>query len=424
MSIFYNLIGLLVLLIYLPRYAIKRKFHKGFTARFGVLPRGLNLDKPIWIHAVSVGEVMVIRGLLEELRKAYPNKKFVISTVTVTGNKIAKEIAKEGDFVTFLPLDFSFIVRKVIRKIKPCLFIIAETEIWPNLISFLKKENVPVISINARISDSSFKGYSRIKPLISPVLRKIDFFCVQTDIDAERLNSLGVSTDKISVTGNMKFDRRLASDISAQDCRKKLGLQAADRIFVAASTHEGEEEAALTAYKELLNKFQDLKLLIAPRHPERSAQVADIVASFGFRPLFTSNLPYECPTCITEPVFILNTVGELMSYYSAADVVFVGGSLMKVGGHNILEPASLAKPVITGEHMFNFRDITDLFVKNSACIVVHDQVGLRIAVRKLLEDRKYAQELAARALSVVKSNQGATNRSLEVVKRYLSGRIP
>lgn len=420
MNIFYDFIGLIALIIYLPRYAIKRKFHKGFSARFGVLPNNLNLDRPIWIHAVSVGEVMVIRGLLEELRKAYPNKKFVISTVTATGNKIAREIAKEGDFVTFLPLDFSFIVRKVIRKIKPCLFIIAETEIWPNLISFLKKENVPVISINARISDSSFKGYSAIKPLIGPVLRKIDFFCVQTDVDAERLTSLGVSSDKISVTGNMKFDRHISLTLNREECRNKLGLHAVDKVFVAASTHPGEEEIIVSAYKKLLKKNPRLKLLIAPRHPERSNEVADIISSFGFRPLFTSSLPYECSTCITQPVFILNTVGELMSYYSAADVVFVGGSLTKIGGHNILEPASLGKPVITGEHTFNFRDITDLFIKSNACVIVHDEAGLENAAQRLLDNPKEAQELASRALSVVKNNQGATKRSAEIARKFFS----
>ena len=207
MFILYDLIFLVFTLIYLPIYLFRGKFHRGFLARLGILPKNLSLDRPVWIHAVSLGEAISTRGLVEELRKAYPHKKFALSTVTATGNKIAREISRTGDFVTYLPLDFSFTVKTVINRINPGLFIIAETEIWPNLIAHLSKKGIPIVTVNARISDSSFKGYSAIKPLIKPILNKISLFCAQADLDADRLKKLGVAADKIKVTGNMKFDQ-------------------------------------------------------------------------------------------------------------------------------------------------------------------------------------------------------------------------
>ncbi len=206
MFILYNLIYFAFIIIYLPIYLFRRKFHVGFKMRFGILPRGLELNKPIWIHAVSVGEAMAVQNLVKELRIAYPDKRFFISTVTPTGNKIARSIAKETDFVSYFPLDLSFIIRSFVDKVKPSLFIITETEIWPNLISYLYKKNIPVIVVNGRISDHSFKGYLSIKFLLKPILNKINLFCAQAHQDGERLMQLGVLQDRIKITGNMKFD--------------------------------------------------------------------------------------------------------------------------------------------------------------------------------------------------------------------------
>jgi len=420
MWLFYDFIFLLIALVYFPIYLIKRKFHRGFSSRLGILPEGLYLNRPIWIHAVSVGEAASVRGLVEGLRKAYPEKNFVISTVTTTGNKIAQGFAKESDFITYLPLDLSYIVRSTLERINPSVFIIAETEIWPNLIQCLYRKNIPIVTVNGRISDASFKGYLSIRFLLKPVLEKINLFCMQTERDANRLMRLGVKKDKIQVTGNMKFDIGGYADKinSKPDYRLKLGLDLKDKLFVAGSTHPGEEEIILSVYKELQKDFQDLKLLIGPRHPQRSRDLVKVVSRFGFRSTFISELP-ACITCIPNPVFILDKVGQLIYFYAIADIVFVGGSLIKKGGHNILEPASLNKPILFGPYMFNFRDISDLFLSNKAAIMVHNQEDLKRSITDLLNNPRQADELGLRAKALILHNEGATERNVEQLREFI-----
>jgi len=410
----------------------------------GILPRYLSLVNPIWIHAVSVGEAMAVRGLFSGLAKAYADKKFIISTVTSTGNKIAKSIARDNDLVTYLPLDFSFIVRKVIDKANPGLFIIAETEIWPNLISYLYKRNIPVVVVNGRISDNSFKGYMLIKFLLRPILNKVALFCVQTERDAQRLLKLGVYEDKVKVTGNMKFDIKDYTDSKKTclpeqvrdytDLKQKLGLEVKGKLFVSASTHPGEEEIILKVYKDLLRDYSSLRLLIAPRHPERAKEVEKTVLKNGFRPFRISQLngqtgkwfdrltiPRTIPSEVEgrangQTVFILDTIGQLMNYYAISDIVFVGGSLVKKGGHNILEPASLGRPVLFGPHMFNFRDIAELFLKNQAAILVHNQKELREKIKDLLSNSSLATQFCQRAQELILGNQGATQKNAGLIK--------
>ncbi|MFH1888717.1 MAG: 3-deoxy-D-manno-octulosonic acid transferase [Candidatus Omnitrophota bacterium] len=422
MRIFYDLIFLIVALAHLPLYLFKRKFHPGFWMRLGIFPRGMKLDKPIWIHAVSVGEVMAIKNFLTQLR-ASTDKNFLITTVTSTGNKIARGIAKDADFVGYLPLDFSFIVRSVVRRVLPSLFIIAETEIWPNLITALYQEGVPVILVNGRISDRSFKGYLAVKPLLKPVLDKISLFCVQTEDDARRLRYLGVSGDKMRVTGNMKFDNAACADKNiegtADKYRALLDLKADEKLWVCGSTHPGEEEVILEVYKELIKESPKLKLLIAPRHPERSAELENILSRFGFRAGLFSGLALKPCACVARPVFVLDMIGELIYFYGIADMVFVGGSLVKKGGHNILEPASVGKPVLIGPHTFNFRDIVGLFLDNEACIVTHNREGLLKNMRNLLNNPDIAGRLSQRAKLVISENKGATARNLGYIRDYL-----
>jgi len=422
MSIIYDLVFFAVVIIYLPIYLFKNKFHRGFFLRLGILPKNLALDRPIWIHAVSVGEAMAVRGLADELRKALPNKKLVISTVTSTGNKIAKGMAGEGDFVTYLPLDLGFIVRNVIDRINPSVFIIAETELWPNLISYLYRKNIPAIVVNGRISDSSFRGYLAIRFLIKPILNKITVFCAQANRDAQRLISLGVSKNKINITGNMKFDFKDYADLKKDytDYKLRLYLGSKERLWVAGSTHPGEEEIILGVYKELSEKIPDLRLLIAPRHPERAAQVEKLIIQYNFKPVRISQLDTTSHIPAPTPVFILDTVGQLINYYAIADIVFVGGSLVKTGGHNILEPASLAKPVIFGPHMHNFRDIAELFLINNAAIQVHNQEELKINIIYLLRNSSKITKLCQRAKELILQNQGATRRNLEFIKEKVN----
>lgn len=419
MAIIYNLIFLVFALIYLPVYLFKGKFHRGFLRRLGFFPEGLVFDKPIWIHAVSVGEVMAMRELINELRRNYPQKSLVISTVTPTGNKIARSIAQEGDFITYLPLDFSFILKRVLRRVKPCVFIIAETEIWPNLITSLHKSGIPIAILNARISDASFKGYSAIKYLLKPILNKVNIFCAQSGNDSFRLNTLGAKPVNIMVTGNMKFDQISPRAPDPVAYKKRLGLKSNERLLVAGSTHPGEEVILLNAYRLLLNNFSELRLLIAPRHPERADEIKNLADNLGFKPERVSLLNLDSPP--RNEVFILDTVGELASFYSAADIVFVGGSLVKRGGQNILEPASAGKPVIFGPHMFNFRDIAQAFLENKAALEVLDRDGLVVAVSSLLNNNLKVERLVKNALEVISNNQGATKRNIALIRKFIEG---
>jgi len=421
MFIIYDLIISLFALIYLPIYLFKRKFHPGFEARLGILPQDLKLDRPIWLHAVSVGEAMAAKNIIKELRLAYPGKKFFMTTVTPTGNKIARAFSAKDDFVSYLPLDLSFIVKKTVDKVLPCMVIIMETEIWPNLISYFYKMKIPVALVNTRLSDRSFKGYLGLKFLTKGLLNKVSLFCAQTGTDAKRLIRLGVDPEKVKVTGNMKFDSAYCDERKLAESKNKylalLGMGKEDKFWVCGSTHPKEEEIILDAYREILGEAPGMKLLIAPRHPERAADISGIVSRFGFRPVLVSKLPVEPCACVTKPVFILDSVGELLYYYNIASIVFVGGSLVKKGGHNILEPACLGKPVVTGPYMFNFRDIASLFAQNAAYIQIHDAKGLAAQIIDLSKDPDKGFALARRGSQVISQNRGAALRSLELISK-------
>ncbi|MFA4983745.1 MAG: 3-deoxy-D-manno-octulosonic acid transferase [Candidatus Omnitrophota bacterium] len=420
MYLLYNLIALAVIVMYLPAYLARRKFHRGFLRRLGVLPQGLMMKRPVWVHAVSLGEARSVRALVEMLRSAYPQKQFVLSTVTATGNKVARQMAREVDLVTYLPLDFSFIVRNTIARTNPCIFIIAETEIWPNLISCLFKRNIPIVIVNGRISDRSLRGYRLIRFLIEPILRKVSLFCVQSDSDAARFASLGVKPQNIRVSGNIKFDieDNPRPKEEAAGYRRKLGLGEGDRLLVCGSTHPGEEENLLNIYRQLSRDYRGLRLLIAPRHPERAMQIEGLVRKAGFEAFATGRLA-EGGTKDGK-VFVVDSIGELMGYYAAADLVFVGGSLVKKGGHNILEPAVLAKPVIFGPYMFNFRDIVRMFLDNQAALSVRDSAELELGLRGLLDNPAKALDLGSRGRQLILANRGATGRVLKEIKPFFS----
>lgn len=439
MFLLYDLIFLIVVIIYLPVYLFKKKFHHGFFLRLGFLPENLKLDRPIWIHTVSVGEAMAAKGLVEKIKKVYPGRKLVISTVTPTGNKIARSISGGNDFVTYLPLDFSFVVSRVIDKINPALFIIAETEIWPNLITYSYKKKIPVVIVNGRISDSSFRGYRRIKFLFRPVLRKVSLFSVQTEQDADRLRCLGVGDERIRVTGNIKFDIVKNCREFKEDYREKLGIKSEDLLIVCGSTHPGEEKIILGVYRELLKDYANIRLLIAPRHPERAGDIEKFISEYGFNPVRISRLgiPFvplkdkvSSQSCLprtagqssdNRTVFILDSVGELMNFYSIAGIVFIGGSLIKKGGHNILEPAFFAKPILFGPNMSNFKDISGLFLRNNACISVADKEQMRTEIKGLIDNPLKMEELGRKAKELFFENQGVTERTVELIRNIFPG---
>jgi 3-deoxy-D-manno-octulosonic-acid transferase len=420
MFILYDFLYFILAIIYLPIYLFRGKFHKGFAQRLGFLPKFNDLNNPIWVHAVSVGEAMVAKMLIQRLRQICPDKKFVISTVTPTGNKIAQSIVGQGDLLLYLPLDFSFIVTGVLSRIKPEAFIMIETEIWPNLIGSLHKLNIPVLIANGRLSDASFKGYSRIRFLVEPVLNKMGIFCVQTEVDALRFKALGVAQEKMHITGSMKFDQDFTFDVkkTAFEYRKKLGLNDQELFLVCGSTHPGEEDLLLDIFSRLLEKYKNLRLLLAMRHPERAKDLTTLVLEKGFIPQRITELPGS-KVLDKKPVFILDTIGMLLNFYAASDIVFVGGSLVKKGGHNILEPAALGKPVIVGVNMFNFRDTTEMFLRENALILAGDSADLELKLGNLIENKEARSSLALRAKDLFLKNRGAADRTAALIKKII-----
>ena len=352
----------------------------------------------------------------------------MISTVTATGNRIAATLAVPGDFVTYLPLDLSFIVGATLAKIDPLCLVIVETELWPNLIHAAARRRIPVFVVNARISDTSFRRYRLVRSLLAPLLNRVAVFCPQSVRDGERLALLGLDPSRIKVTGNMKFDitvrdyDELRKDY--HDYRRDFGIGSRERLLVAASTHQGEEQAVLESYRSLRGRFPELRLLIAPRHPERGAEIEELARRAGFQPVRVSSIvPAKgggaVPARGGDEIFILDTVGQLMYFYAIADIVFVGGSLAATGGHNILEPASLGKPILFGPHMFNFRDISSLFLAAGAARMVADQAALSSGIAELLADPAAAAALGNAARQIIAGNQGATRRNCEIIKGLL-----
>lgn len=410
MRILYDLGALLVLLVYLPRYLFRRKFHQGFAMRFGLLSKEAVFRQPIWVHAVSVGEVIAVRPLVRELRRMHPKTQFVFSTVTPTGNQLARQMAEGDDQVVYLPLDISSIVRRVLKRVRPSLCIIAETELWPNWLSALFEAKIPVAVVNARVSDRSLCGYRLIRLLIAPALAAVNVWCCQTSRDAQRLIAIGVKEARLRITGNLKFDAPFDTS-RMSDRRTQLGLFPTEALLVAGSTHAGEEEIILQVFQQLQREFGQLRLLLAPRHPERSLQVESLVRRYGLTPLRLSQRGTSAiaPHCVC----ILDTVGELVSYYASADIVFIGGSMVPQGGHNILEPARFAKPILFGPSMHNFRDIRDLFIAHQAALEAAGPRQLKEHIALLLGDAGFALRLGQKAKELVIANQGAVNRTIQ-----------
>jgi 3-deoxy-D-manno-octulosonic-acid transferase len=418
MPILYDLINLLFVAAYLPVYLLKKKMHAGFERRLGFYPKDLRFSRPVWIHAVSVGEMINMRQLFAGLTALSPDTQFVLSTVTPTGNTIAAGMARKNDVVTYLPLDLSGIVRGVLDRVNPGLFIIAETEFWPNLLSCLKRRGVPVIIVNGRISDRSISGYMCFRWLLAPLLRGVTLLCMQTQADADRVIRLGARRESVKVTGNMKFDQRGGIPAAQQGIgAARLGLRPHEKLWVAGSTHPGEDDQVLAAYKTIVAQYPFVRLLIAPRHPQRAGDLEACIRRHGFEPVRVTQM--KTPPAPGSVVFILDTIGELVAYYALADVVFVGGSLVKHGGQNFLEPAFLGKPVMVGPHLFNFRDIAGQFLDRRAMVLVHGADEMARAAGTLLTDAQEVRGLVSRAQELIRDNVGATGRNIGIIKDFM-----
>ncbi|MFH1359911.1 MAG: 3-deoxy-D-manno-octulosonic acid transferase [Candidatus Omnitrophota bacterium] len=386
--------------------------------RFGCLPgeikEALKSKENIWIHAVSVGEVLSVKQLIQNIKKAFPRHQIVLSTVTKTGYAMATKDKGAADVVIFAPLDFSFVVRKVLNLINPKIYIVAETELWPNLLTSLNKRNIPIVQVNGRISDKSFQGYKKIHFFFKKEINRISAFCMQSETDHERVIELGADSRKANVVGNIKFDDLPGEGEYRQKC---FETEKDTQLLVAGSTHSGEEEILLKVFKSLLNDFPNLRLVIAPRHVERTEEILKIVAQEGFDPIRFSDI--ENKKFEQGHVIVVDTLGHLKSIYAMATLVFVGKSLTVGGGHNIIEPACFAKPILIGPFMENFRDIVEIFMSNEAIMQVNDQQELLFKLRELLRNPEEMKTIGRLAKQVVEANAGATQKTINIISKFL-----
>ena len=417
MYILYNFILVLATIVLSPyilfKLATVPKYRGGISQKLGRVRKGvlkvIGGTRPIWVHAVSVGEVMAAHPLIRELKKKYPGRKLILSTVTVTGNFTAKQRVPEADAVFYFPFDYPWIVRRVIQKINPVIVLVAETELWPNFFRELQRQGIPSALINGRISPRSYGNYLRFRRFFTEVFKSVTLFCMQSDEDAARIRDIGAPPDRVMVTGNLKFDQKISP---AQ--QRPVAIAAGRRVITAGSTHRGEEAILLEIFSRLRKKYPDLVLIIAPRHPERFDEVCGLITSAG----------YECQrrTRLKGPVrdvVLLDTIGELRAFYGACDIAFVGGSLVKVGGHNLLEPAAMKKPVIFSRYMFNFKEISEALIQAGGGLMVKDKEELYIKLDNLLFDKRLSSAMGEKAFKVIAANSGATARTINAVHRLI-----
>lgn len=418
---FYNF-GLAVFFIigspFLLARVIQGKYRAGLKERFGFLPRRFLAkgNKRIWLHAVSVGEVGAALPIAREIKKLSPGVEIFFSTTTSTGQEVARR--RWGGESFYYPLDFPWTVKRALRIIRPDLFIAMETEIWPNLFREAARAGVTILLLNARISRRSFQGYRKIKFLLKPVFSKITFFGAQSEEDGEHFKELGVESEKISVTGNSKFDGA-GVDGSGEKLdyfRALLGLKGRE-VIVFGSTHPGEEEIILSSCKALLKSHPHLGFILCPRHPERAGQVEELVKMHSFNPLRRSKL--QADKKIEGAFIILDTVGELATIYGLARLVFVGGSFIPKGGQNIIEPAFWGRPIFFGPYMDNFKEVVRIFLEKEAACQVRDGQGLTGKLDFFLTNVEEGEEMGRRAQILVQANQGAARKSAELVLKFI-----
>jgi len=370
----------------------------------------------VWLHAVSVGEVKAIEPFAEELGKR--GLEVVISTVTPTGQQLAQRIAGEKTF--YLPFDFTASVRKTLQAVKPDLLLLTETEIWPNLILEAHQSGIPIGIVNGRLSHRSWSRYSLIRPLIKRILSKLSFILVQTDAEKWRYESLGADNFKVNILGNMKFDTFTEEAIGdSQSLKKSYAISPEKRVWVAGSTHPGEERKVLAVFTHLRNVFHDLTLVLVPRHIERFRSLENLVKEFNFQSALATD-----PNKGKDPfdVLIVNSIGNLKKIYSFADVVWMGGSFIPHGGQNPIEPALFAKPIASGRYVSNFEFVYQELEKNRAVCLVTNEDDLFLEIQRFLNDKEHAQGFGERAQSTVRRLSGASQRTAQWIEEFVEAK--
>ena len=428
MYLLYSLVTLLAALLVSPFFLVqglrKNKYVGSVRQRLGSLPPDFNAgaQESIWLQAVSVGEVLAARPVISELKLRYPSLRIFLSTTTRTGQELANRMVTNVDGVFYFPFDWTFAVRRTVARVRPKLFVMVETEIWPNVLRECRRAGIRTIMINGRVSARSARRYRLVQPLFRRVLADIERFCVQGEDTQRRLVDLGADPARITMTGSLKFDaldpvstRGVARDPVLRHFRMTPSRQ----VFVAGSTTKGEEEAVLRAFARIREAQwgSHALLVLAPRHPDRVSEVETLCQDAGLSSMRRTELPID-----DEPdvdVVVLDTIGELASLYEIATVVFVGGSLVPVGGHNILEPALHGKPIVFGPFMHNFAEIADAFLSNTAAVQVRDARELEEVVVSLMQDPVRRARLGAAARALIDASRGAKEKTLAVINELL-----
>ncbi len=428
MKVIYDLLFFVVSLCISPFEFLKRDpevRHRWARQRWGLEDYG---SHDIWIHAVSVGEVMAASSVVNEIKRRRPGIKIAFSTVTDTGQAVARNNMQDLT-VFYLPWDIRYVVGRVMNNIKPRLLVTIETELWPALLWSASQRGIPMVILNGRISDSSYSGYMKISWFMKSLLNKFSFIGMQSQSDLKRIRDIGASEKTSTVTGNLKYDVK-PPDLNYSSNYSSDHLSWLDQLkrplWIAGSTHEGEEEKILDAYQRIVSKGTNLTLLLAPRHPERFKVVEKLVRKAGFSCRLRSEIEVGISNTSSDSntdVVLLDAMGELAAAYRIADVVFVGGSMVTTGGHNILEPALWKKPILFGPHMENFRQMAELFISEDACIQVTDPDDLAFAVTTLLANPEKAAAIAERAYEILAQNQGASIRCADILESYLRNNL-
>lgn len=414
--LYYSLLPLIVLrLLYrawrAPAYA------RRIGERFGLFAAPVLPARPLWIHAVSVGETLAAVPLVQALRQRYPALPIVITTMTPTGSERVRASFGDSVFHVYAPYDMPDAIGRFLRRINPLAAIVMETELWPNTIAALQRRGIACIVANARLSEKSARGYRRVAALTCPMLNMIDCIAAQTQADAARFVALGAPQKNVRVTGSIKFDIALDESLQQRATEVRVGWGGDSRsIVIGASTHEGEESALIAAYKTLKNEYADLLLILVPRHPERFERVAQAIAAAGLQ--YVRRSRGDGVSSATD-VVLADTMGEMLLLLGASDIAFVGGSLIERGGHNMLEPAAWGLPVVTGESDFNFAEVSRLLQESGGLVKVKDATSLTNQLARWLRSDGARSSAGDAARSVVEKNKGALGRLVELIAARL-----
>ena len=427
MYLAYSLLLSLGLVVLIPHFLFQALVHgkyiAGLRQRLGSIPR-VNSKPVIWLHCVSVGETQAARPLAQRVKQAFPHHALVVSTITLTGQKLARDVFRtQAEGVFYFPFDWRWSTRRALKAINPAAVLLMETELWPNFLRECKARQIPVALVNGRISRQSFRRYAMIKFFLRRVLASLSIAVMQSETDASRLQELGMPSGRLFTAGNLKFDAENAGELidKTAEIKDRFGLDGSAPLILAASTHAPEEEIIIESIKKLGN----VRLMLAPRHPERFNEVAAVIQKSGLRWTRRTNPPEANDT--SAEVILLDTIGELPATYSLADIVFVGGSIVDKGGHNVLEPAAAGAAVVTGAHTHNFHAIVDLMCEAGAIVqlppveTANAAPELTHVLSRLLANSEERTELGARAKQLVSDNQGATDRTIKLIAPLLSG---